>query len=126
MNPSAVPQIWPMLNHFIFTNAPASTGTTVMCGVMPATGTFTDVYTTCGGAITAGTLNLIIKVGSATLVNHGTATAWTADTFTDETLTTATFTKGDTVSAILIGDGTVDATINATGLIVWGQPGALA
>ena len=126
MNPSALPEVITLLPHFVFTNPPATTGTTVMCAVMPQAGTFTNVYTTCGAAISAGTLNLIIKVGSSTVVNHGTATAWSVNAFTDETIVTSAFSKGNTVTAILIGDGTLDATINAQATVVWGQPGALA
>jgi hypothetical protein len=120
------PETVPLVKEMAFTNPAATVGTTIYCWKAPAAGNVTEVNLLKTTAGVAATTNIAVKImnGSSTIVSHGTATAWTANSFTTETITTGAFSDGDTVHIIVIGDGTVDCTLTAQMTVVFGYPGA--
>ena len=74
----------------------------------------TGINTSVTTAIGAGTIQLIVLNGgtlatsATTIVNHTTATAWTANLPVAETVGNATITTGQVVTCLIKGDGTLD------------------
>jgi len=90
----------------------------------PAACEITEVWTVLNAAIGAGTLQVTLldkgQVGTATgsaIAQHGTATAYAADTPADETISEGTIDEGDYVSVKWENEAT-GTTISVNGLVV--------
>lgn len=115
-----------LVKEMAFINPAATVGTTIYSWLAPAACQVTELNLMKTTAGVAATTNIAVKImnGTGTICSHGTATAWTANGWTTETLVTPEIADGETIRCVVIGDGTVDCTLTAQMTVVFGKPGA--